>query len=243
MSTESISWNIEELHGIVTRKYGASHAAVLQTFLNSTSKKIRIAAYHSQESREMMKEFFPHENEIENYTQGFDLVFGHMTANIEDVEKERSVLFHNTLWKAEAHVVACAHAIQSLIDIMWQVINCALNLRIDVNDVTLYQVQIKVQGHEGLYNLLLDLKNNETYKYLSAFVNSQKHIYFVPATFTLQAELKEGERAYGLKIPQFTFKNQHYSEKWSEDFVTTDFVLLKDKIIAVGIELNNILRN
>lgn len=243
MAEGTVSWNIEELNDLVIKKHGLKYAHRLQVFLNSTSKKIRIAAYHSSESRNMMNGFFPHGTEVENYSRGFDLLFGHMTANINETEKQESIIFHNTLWKAEAHVIACAHAIHSLIDIMAQVINLALSLKINENDVSWHKIKNAIENkHSRLHDLVLGLKNDERYKYLQAFVNSQKHIFFIPATFTLEAEVKEGQRAYGLKIPAFTFKNQPYPEKWSEDFVTSDYVILKDKMIYMGIELNQVLR-
>jgi len=243
MPSKAASWNTEELFLLARENYGEKHVSDLQAYLNSISKRIRMAAYHSLESRDMLKGFFTHETEIENYEQGFDLIFGHMTANIEEEEKEKSVLFHNVLWKAEAHVIACAHAIHSLIDIMAQVINSGLNLKINENDVTINKVKQASVKYTKIYSLLTELTDREEYKYLVAFANSQKHIFCVPATFTIQMEVKVGERAYGLKIPNFTFKTSHYAEKWSDDLVVKDFVILKDRLINIGIEINKTLKD
>ena len=103
-----LTWNLEELRNIATRKYGLAVSKHLDVYLESVSKKINIAAYHSLESRELLKALFGHIPEEQSYVYGFELMFGIMTANIDEETRDKFAQFHNNSWKAEAHVVACA---------------------------------------------------------------------------------------------------------------------------------------
>lgn len=237
-----LTWNLEELRNLATRKYGLVASKHLDVYLESVSKKINIAAYHSLESRELLKALFEHISEDQSYVYGFELMFGIMTANIDEETRDKSAQFHNNSWKAEAHVVACAYAIHAIIDIMAQVINCALDLKIAVNDVTINKVKKIVTKYHDLFKKLEELLDYDEYKYLLSFVNNQKHIFFVPVKYTFKMQVEEGEKAHGLKIPAFEYRGVDYPEKWSDDFVTTEFVKLKDKIIETGIGVNNILK-
>jgi hypothetical protein len=237
-----LSWDLQELKGLAREKHGAKAAEELGLYTHSLSKKINIAAYHSLESRGLLETLFAHLAEGESYTYGIELMFGAMSANIDEDMKSKSALFYNNSWKAEAHVVSCAYAVLSIVDIMAQVINSALNLEIPVNNVTINRIKLKIGDYNELLRKLEELLNYDEYKYFLAFVNSQKHICFIPVTYTFKMQVEGGEKTHGLKIPRFLFKEEVYPEKWSDDLVTTDFVKLKDKVLEIGMELNCILK-
>jgi len=237
-----LSWDLKELKDLVREKYGPRAAEELEFYISSISKKINIAAYHSLESRELLKVLFAQITEDYSYSHGLKLMFGVMTANVDEDLRMKSSLFYNNSWKAEAHVVACAYAVLSVIDIMAQVINCTLDLKIPVNDVTVYKVKGEITEYDNLLKKTKELLCYDEYKYLQAFVNSQKHVFFIPITYTFKMQAEIGEKAHGLKIPSFKFNGKSYCEKWSDDFVTTEFVKVKDKVLEIGIELNSILK-
>lgn len=245
--SEEIVWRLKELEDFVTKKRGRAASEMFEQYLRSISKKLDIAAYHSNESNDLLKEFTTGSDVFKNYTQMFKLSFGLITANISEEEKQRSVDFHFCAFKAEAHVIAYAHAMHSIIDMMAQVINQALGLGYDVHDVTIYKIRNGVAEFNSLHKEINELLKYEEYDYLKSFVNCQKHIILIPATYNFDCNISEGNRSHGLKIPSFSYKNKRdgtiktYQSKWAHDFVREDFVKLRDKILKIGISLNNIL--
>ena len=171
-------------------------------------------------------------------------MFGSVTGNIPAEVKDKSNEFHKNTAIAEAHVIAYAHSMMSVIDIMAQVINIALDIKIDINDVTIFKMKNRVSNYVNIHKEISELLNYYEYDYLKAFVNCQKHISLVHSDYCIDATLHPNKRSHGLKISCFNYKskktnkNTQYPNKWAHDFVTDDFTKLESKLLMIGNELN-----
>ena len=134
--------------------------------------------------------------------------------------------FAEALLMTEAHAIAAAQALRSVIDILADVIYIALRLSeikaIPERNRSLLRVA-KLVRHvdENLSTDLEAVQTSDVFRYLSAYVNTTKHRRLVDHHFTWEFE---DSRRFGLRFLPFRYEFAEndvaiFPSKWTDDFI------------------------
>lgn len=235
-----MKWDFEELTQSVINRHGREQAEVLGPLLNSVGRKFQIARYHSVESKRLIDQYFGSDT-FENYDKAIDFIFERGNGD------EEIIRFYNDAFISEANVVAYSQAIHSAYDIIGQIIIVAFNvghLFQPKQNIYLHTVKKKLISR-GLANDVIAqigaALNCEHYRYLRAFVNTNKHLCLLSMAHTVEMNAEE-ETPFGIQINSFRYEEEIFPKKWATNFVTEDFRTLSERIVSVGNSVNDFLR-
>lgn len=236
-----MAWDFEELKGLVENKHGARQNDSLEPLLNSMARKLEIARYHSIESRRLTEQYFG-ADVFGNYNKAIRFVFDRINGD------EEALKFFQDVFIAEANIVAYSQSLHSAFDILGRVI--IESLKIDHmfhanQNIYLFTVKNKLKNHDIANNIVTEIEtviNKDTYKYLRAFVNVNKHLCLLRIPHTVEMEATS-EIPFGMKIEPFLYDDDRFQEKWARNFVTEEFTELSEHIVIIGNEINNHLKN
>lgn len=97
----------------------------------------------------------------------------------------------------------------------------------------------------GLHRDLASYLDSSAFKYLAAFVNTEKHHELINSSFSLSVSVGSVASA-GLQIAKFSYDGpagiESYDRKWAADFFEKDFEALLKETIAVGRSLTDRLK-
>ncbi|GAM10435.1 hypothetical protein OR1_02724 [Geobacter sp. OR-1] len=235
-----MAWDFEELKVLVENKHGAGQSNLLDPLLNSLWRKLEIARYHSIESRRLTEQYFG-DDSFENYNKAFRYIFDRINGD-EEARK-----FFQDAFIAEANIVAYSQSMHSAFDILGKVI--IESLKIDHmfhanQNIYLFTVKNKLKHHGIANNIVTEIEtaiNNDSYKYLRAFVNVNKHLCLLRIPHTVEMNAAS-EIPFGMKIEPFLYENEHFQEKWARYFVTEEFNEISESIVKIGNSINDHLK-
>lgn len=231
-----MSWNLEQLAELAVKRHGAKQKDLLQPLLNSVGRKFEIARYHSIESNRLIDQYFE-SDKFENYNKALRFIFDRKNGDDEAVK------FFKDAFIAEANIVAYSQSIHSSYDILGQIIIKALNIAhlfAPKQNIYLYTVKNKLINTNIAHDIVTQIEsatNCEAYRYLRAFVNTNKHLCLVSMPHTVGMSAEE-ETSHGIRIDSFIYDDENFPQRWARDFVTKDFIELSEGIVRVGNAIN-----
>lgn len=164
--------------------------------LRSLSRGSDIYEYHKSTAYELLMEITPKNNK--------DALMLVLSPRAESKAQNLAI---------QANVQAAIHAARSLYDIFAQLLNkVVLHERLSVRECMLYKVRPLIT-EPTLKEALDCVVGSESYKYISAFVNTIKHRDLV----YLGANLDLVENKVGLKFESFSYSNETYPSLWGID--------------------------
>lgn len=235
-----MKWNLQELSTLVEEKFGAGQEKKLIPLLNTVDKKFKIARYHEAEFEKLEGQYFK-DDEATNFEKAIGYVFGIVTKD------ESTLSFLNDCFVAEANLIAYSHSIHSIFDILGQIIIKSLKIEklfTPTQNIYLHTAKEKLKSENIAPGLVLAIEesvNNPACQYLKAFVNINKHLNLLYMPHSVLME-PEDEQFYGLRVDQFSYKEQIYQSKWAKTFVTIDSDIIFEQHVRIGNSLNNALR-
>lgn len=193
--------NIKDIENKVKAIYGETEIFFnVRSALQSLAWKIEIASYHCNEA----------------------------TCILDKVQRENSTLcfvdnfinargrFDKEFLAILAHMIACAHNIHSLADILAHALCYALNLNAEMEPKELEKISVlrikkKLQHskYKELSLLVEKFTDSREFKYLSAFVNTTKHRNLVSSGYVGDLE----NNTYSYKIHKFEHKKRTIQKK------------------------------
>jgi hypothetical protein len=146
-----------------------------------------------------------------------------------------------SMFEAETHVEAAAGVLDSLPDILAQVINkAALGSALAERAVSIKTVNAKLKAIGGTAALTVAIDRfvaSPEFDYVNALVNSTKHRRIIKSQFRITMGQAQPNRA-GLQLAAFTYDAKSFPEIWVEDLIGTYEPAIRDYITDIGIELN-----
>lgn len=234
-------WDLEALKTLVRNKQGADVVTTLEPLLNSVGRKFELARYHSIESRRLIDQYFG-DDEFENYNKAIRFIFDRVNKD------EEALQFFQDAFIAEANIVAYSHAVHSVFDIIGQLLIISLNigsLFTAKEPVYLSTVRDRMSKRgiaDGVVTEINNASECESFKYLNAFVNTNKHRCLVTMPYIVSMDATE-KVPYGIRIDSFTYKDHAYDQKWAGVFVTDEYLELSERIVGIGNSINSYLQN
>ena len=238
-----MTWNLEELRELASSCLGKSIVSNLNPSLNSIVLKIAFAKYHADETQSIIDELIS-EAKKDEPTKIAKLILEQAT------DSEAGKKFRLAQFRAEANIIAFAQTLHSTADVLSQIIFISLNLsnnqnfkikqdRLYLGNLT--NELIRIGEYSTLTSSLEKLLNSNEFEYLSAFVNTTKHICLINSRYSLSF-VEESDPCHGMRIADFAYKGKRFEKKWSEIFLGEDFKFLNTSIVESGIILNQFLK-
>jgi len=221
-----INWNTEELRKLYITKVFQKNELLLEEFLSSIGQKIERANYHSQKAKEAWEEFFK-PSVITIPSPQFD-----SATNVSVAETE-----------------ALVHVLNSMADILAQVINMTLlelvNQSMPEDEVFAYKVLDKLSKFAQYKNVARAFSlflNSREFKYINAFCNTMKHRKLLDIDYHLHINYREkGKIQEGLRFKEFSYKRILFPVTWSA-VIQEDYRLkIYDHICDVGSSINKVM--
>lgn len=220
-------------------QYGTEQSELLRPSLSSVFWKFLMAKYHCEESVKAIQNSLPQNNDDEKI-KIIKLIF--LTASNHENSKE----FKLAKFCAEAHFIAFAQALHSVVDIMAQVIVFALNLNNDSDGrlsekSNMHDVRKYLQSHADFTEIaaaIEELIESDQYKYLTAYTNITKHRSLVAKNYSVNLDYSQNQ-THGFKINDFKYKGMSFSEKWAVDVCNDDHQYIHEQILRIGNLLNS----
>jgi hypothetical protein len=237
---EIVKWDLLELSDLVDKKHGSIQKKILEPFSNSIGRKFEIARYHSFEFRRLTNKYFT-TDKLLNYQRAVGFIFDRFNKD------ETALAYFNDCFISEANVVAYSQSIHSIFDILGQTIIAALNIDHFFNptkDIYLSTVKKKLDNNKLANDIVVQIENainSEPFKYLRAFVNTNKHLCLLEMPHTVLMSTEE-EIPYGIRIAQFNYHKDSYQQKWAKIFVIDEFEEIAKQIVGIGNSINDYLR-
>ncbi len=236
-------WDVGEFTTLVKDKMGAAHAEVMLPALESIRDKFVFCHYHYSRALELMS---PHKKNLKDH---FAQATAAMSLLFSQSEEERRQLVE-ALFGARAHSVAFAQCLHSTADYLAKVIYRGLDLR-GQHSISIPNHQIGLQKVKKDISTIAELavikQRIEDYlvspasRYLSAFVNTEKHHEIVDAQFSLSFSAGSIASA-GIRMKAFQYRDENFGEKWAIDFFEKDFHTILERTTEVGCALNDYLK-
>jgi hypothetical protein len=204
---------------------GLHHAAL------SVSWKLGLAQYHASQAITAIPRVV--RNAPDKATAAGVLMMTSMSGHKEAEAFEAAMLI------AEAHTIAAAQALHSVMDIFANVVYIALRLNavksIPERRRSLYTVA-EILKDDKLGAMLSSVLNSAEFRYLSAYVNTTKHRRLLSHRFTI--EIKKPQK-FGLRFRPFKYEfkkgdAQIFPNKWMDDFVRESLFFVSDAVARMG---------
>lgn len=231
-----MSWDTPKLLNAVKEKYGEKQFELLRPSLNSVSWKLLMAQYHASESKKIIERALP-ENE-ENEKLKITKMFFAVASNRQEAKK-----FNMARFCAEAHIVAFAQALHSVVDIVAQVLIFSLKLNLNSNlseESNIFDVKkylINQPSFAAISHTIEKLLESYEFRYLQAYTNVTKHRSLVAKDYTLNFN-PNINRSHGFVIDKFTYKGKSFTERWADEFIFDGHKFIHGEILHIGNLIN-----
>jgi hypothetical protein len=210
-------WNIEELKDLCSAK-GKTYPV---DYINSLPIKQRISELHAEEANRIWKEL-------------------HSTSFVLGDEK-----FERAYFLYISHIECCANSLRSMIECLMHIINIVLDGGLPEEGVGFGSIKRKLKGdprYKNVYGSLNLLGESDSYRYLSAFSNINKHYRFLKGIYTGEFG-EETRNEQGIIFEGFRYKNREYSQMWGIDIIENQRKKIIALLLSVGISINEDLKN
>jgi len=143
----------------------------------------------------------------------------------------------------ETHIIAYAHSLYSMSDVLGQIIVSSYNLRNDINsgEITLTKVAELLQSRPSSRKILRKINklfNLHSFQYLKGFVNIHKHVYHIEIPYSFLCTVKGEETSHGMKINGFKRDDKDFREKWAKTFLKEDIKEIFNTYHGIGCQIN-----
>ncbi len=221
-------WSLDELRKLITEIHGSNQRELTNIHINSVATKLNQANYHAWLARDCLEKVFLND-QSPSFVMG--LILG---AN------EKSSDFQEARFISEANIIACAHTMHSIADVLAHLINDALALGFDDDELLdLKTANKKLPPNSNLRRQVECLLGMHQFDYLRAFVNTSKHVSLIDSGY--HVNLENGVK-HGILFRKFTYKQREYKAKWSEEFID-DMSAIAKTYQCIGIAINDHLKS
>jgi len=143
----------------------------------------------------------------------------------------------------ETHIIAYAHSLYSMSDILAQIIVSSYQLWGDINatEITLTKVAMLLQSRPSSRKILRKINklfNLPSFQYLKGFVNIHKHVYHIDIPYSFRYIVEGEETSHGMKINGFKREDKEFPEKWAEMFLKNDMIEIFNAYHGIGCQIN-----
>lgn len=241
-------WDAGEFVSLVKVKVGDASAEALLPALSSITDKFTFARYHSERALELLRPHkgTPKDDPLVQAAEGMRLLF-HQDA----AERQK---FIEALFGARAHAIAFAQSLHSTADYLAKVTYLGVDLStrhaitLASHQIGLFKIKKAISGVAelaGVHRALGGYLDSPAFKYLAAFVNTEKHHELINSSYSLSVSVGSVASA-GLQIAKFSYSGpagvEMFDKKWAADFFEKDFEALIGETIAVGCSLTDRLK-
>lgn len=221
----------------VVENYGEERWRLVNKHLGSFYWKLGLADYHSKESLSILVQVMPINTKSTLYEAAKRIMS--VAGGEEGAQKIVEAWF-----KSEAHIIAFAQALHSSCDILAKAIYQGLDLennfkkRLGFRSQNLFTIldgMVSTNYAPNVSDAIDRLLQSREYKYLHAFVNQTKHHSLVNIRDSVSFE----HGKHGLLLSDFeeSDNKKKWPRKWADDFVTTDFEVIKANLENTGSKL------
>lgn len=241
-------WDAGEFVALVRAKVGEGPARALLPALESITDKFRFARYHSMQALDLLRPHkgAPKDDPLVQAAEGMRLLF-HQDA----AERAR---FTEALFGAQAHAIAFAQCLHSTADYLAKVAYLGLDLAgrhsisLARHQMSLFKIKERIAAITelvGVHRSMSDYLDSPAFKYLAAFVNTEKHHELIDSRYSLSVSVGSVASS-GLQIAAFSYGGprglENHPKKWAFDFFEKDFESLIAGTVSVGCSLTDRLR-
>lgn len=235
------SWDSDELKEIIRKLYGPEYANESEVYIKSFWKKAFAAWLNRDEAIGLIDNLIPetYSEVIENdYIRALDYHF--KAFNDKNIFKE----LNYTKDHIETHIIAYAHSLYSMSDVLGQIIVSSYHLRNDINagEITLTKVAELLQSRPNSRKILRRINklfNLRSFQYLKGFVNTHKHVYHIEIPYSFLCIVEGEETSHGMKINGFKREDKVFREKWAKSFLKDDMIEIFNVYHGIGCQINN----
>jgi len=239
-SKGNYSWKSSELKEIIRKLYGPKYASDSDVYIESFWKKAFAAWLNRDEALGLIDKLIPgpySEPTGDDYIRALDYHF--KAFNDKSILKELQYDKDHI----ETHVIAYAHCLYSMSDVLGQIIVSSYNIRNDINadEITLTKVAELLQtqpDNKKILRKINKLFKLPSYQYLKGFVNIHKHVYHIEIPYSFLCITQEKETSHGMKINGFKRGNKDFQEKWAKSFLQDDMKEIFNVYLGIGCQIN-----
>lgn len=229
-------WKVKQFLELVREKVSESAASSVASAVRSVPWKLWLAEYHAESVEEVIARLVPADAEPRFWA------VVQLLRESAPGDQERPIRL--AVFEAEAHTIACAQALHSVIDLFGPIIYTGLGLsesRLEPKKQYPRNVlrALKANGdHASIADCLQSLLDSEAYRYVRAYVNTTKHRSLVPSSYAVSFEVTPPDRVQGLRIAAFEYQGEIFDRRWAlvltEDYRTS----IHEAAVRLGINLN-----
>jgi len=155
--------------------------------------------------------------------------------------------YYEAVFSYEAHVEACIQSLDSMIDILAQIINIViLGSRFSEHQVSPGKIIKYMQSMQNQKNTsyvldsLKKLLDSGAFCYINAFCNTIKHRRLIKTY--IRAEYGDNyKNKSGIKFLEFHYKDATHPETWGDEILERYRYQLKDLLTYTGLNINKFL--
>lgn len=219
----TISVDLVKLRNLVQTNMSEGRYGDFKLILNSLIDRQEYAKYHYREYRRII-------DSKNNILKQMNLIMSDDNKDYQDMVG------------IKANALACIQNLHVIHDILAHLITYALSLEFkDERQITLKNAHSKIQekiAYVSIDKLLVELTENDDFKYMVANVNHSKHKYNIEPSITV-SPIKEP--SVTCSFSKFSFHGKKYPEKDTDDFFKTEFNRELKLILHIENELIDIL--
>jgi len=148
-------------------------------------------------------------------------------------------------FESEIQAVACAHVLNTIVDVSLQIINISLFKKpLSESKVTMGKITEKLGKNTSMSNILKKLEKLEKsyeYSYIRSFDNILKHRRLIDNSWSYHWNQSTGQRK-GIRFNQFDYGSTHYPATWATDITDKYKRKINNMICEIGGETIHFLR-
>jgi len=225
-------WDLKRLRDDVRSVYGSDRCQIVERSLTSMDQRLEFARYHYQEQKRILSQFAsPEASPIHHVI----LALG---GRGEEGHQFRKALKH-----AMAHVVACVSSMHAVADTLSFAIYHILAMDLDPqSQLTERQINVhsvaKRASDLAVRQLLIELTENDGFRYLNALANHSKHRAIVGVGYRAETESEPEGQNHGLSFTAFEHDGLTHEAKWVSTTLNAEYDRQQPLIQAIGRALN-----
>lgn len=234
-------WQTKRFVDLVRVKVSESVAVAVAEPVRSVPWKLWMAHFHADQAERIFEQLSP--------TEGDSRVWavGQLLSEAAPGDRDRPIRLGQ--FEAEAHTIACAQALHSVVDLFGPIVYQGLGLSTLGSRLSprqqypskILQLLENSGRYTGVADALRALIELPAYRYVRAYVNTTKHRSLVPASYAVSFEADPPDRVLGLRISKFEYEGQKFERLWAAELTNEYRVSIGKMVVLLGIELNRTL--
>lgn len=235
------TWQMKHFVELVRVKVSESAASAIAAPVQSVPWKLWMAHFHADQAARTFERLMPVEKDQRVW------VVGQLLSEAAPGERERTIRLGQ--FEVEAHTIACAQALHSVVDLFGPIVYEGLGLSRFGEQLgprqqypaKVFQVLQNSNTHAEVAVAFRAVLELPAYRYVRAYVNTTKHRSLVPASYTVSFETEPPATVQGVRISEFEYEDQKFGRLWAAELTNQYRASIHEMVVLLGIELNRTL--